>query len=474
MRLAWFSPMPPVRSGIAAYSAELLAPLSTRHQIDVFVESPGASPAGPPQPAVRDRGRAARAAQPPDDGRGQAHGLAVLDAHDFVWRHDRRPYDLVIYQLGNDLSHDYLWPYMVRHPGLVVVHDGQLHQARAKALTWKRDRADDYRAEFRYSHPDAPEAVADLVVAGLGGSILHLWPMLRVPVESARLVAVHNGWLADALREEFPGTPATRIRMGVPDPLASAAASPSEVRQRHRVPADAVVFAAYGRITPEKRLTPFVEALASASRDVPGIHLMLVGETVDYYDLLSEARALGIADRIVVCGYVADDQLPGYLAAADVAICLRWPTSRESSASWLRSVAAGKPTIVHDLAHTSDIPWLDARSMAVLRAPGGGMASLDPPGVAVDLEDEAGSLAAAVRRLGTEPELRRRMGSAAREYWRQNATLDHAVRDYETAMREAARLPGRQHPAWPDHLRADGGAHAREIAGDLGVSIDWL
>ena len=36
MRLAWFSPLPPVRSGISAYSAELVPRLAAAHAIDTF------------------------------------------------------------------------------------------------------------------------------------------------------------------------------------------------------------------------------------------------------------------------------------------------------------------------------------------------------------------------------------------------------------------------------------------------------
>ena len=38
MRLAWFTPFAPVRSGISAYSAELLPLVSASHEVDVFVE----------------------------------------------------------------------------------------------------------------------------------------------------------------------------------------------------------------------------------------------------------------------------------------------------------------------------------------------------------------------------------------------------------------------------------------------------
>ncbi len=456
-RLAWFSPLPPNRSGIAAYSAEILGALSRRHRIHAYVETLADS-AQPAQTAAAET---------------RTPGLAVLDAHEFIWRHALEPYDLIVYQVGNDLSHDYLWPYMVRHPGLVVLHDGQLHQARAKALTWKRKRAEDYRAEFRYSHPDAPPGVADLVVAGLGGPILHQWPMLRVPIESARLVAVHNAWLAERLGNEFPDTPVRHIRMGVADPQPAARAEPSEVRERHGIPAGALVFAAFGRVTPEKRLSAFVEALSGLAGDHPEIRLMIVGESVGYYDLLAEARSLGVADAISVCGYVPDERLPEYLAAADIGVCLRWPTSRETSASWLRLVAAGKPTLVHDLAHMADVPWLDPRTMERLSVPGVTTTGVEPLGMAIDLRDEAGSIAAAIRSLAADSRLRRGLGEAARDYWLRHATLEHCEGDYEAAIEQAIATRFVPRPDWPGHLREDGSERASATARELGVTIDW-
>jgi len=87
-RLAWFSPLPPVRSGISAYSAELLPLLAAHHQIDVFVDVPWPGSAGPPQPL------------------GDQGSVSIRSAHDFVWMARKAPYDLIIYQLGNAACHD--------------------------------------------------------------------------------------------------------------------------------------------------------------------------------------------------------------------------------------------------------------------------------------------------------------------------------------------------------------------------------
>ena len=106
-RVAWFTPMPPVRSGIADYSLEILPLLGNGYDIDVFVDEESA---GGERPG------------PSGSDRPNVSNVTVLGAHDFLWRHTRRPYDVIVYQLGNAPCHDYMWPYLVRFPGLVVLH----------------------------------------------------------------------------------------------------------------------------------------------------------------------------------------------------------------------------------------------------------------------------------------------------------------------------------------------------------------
>ena len=154
MRLAFFTPLAPVRSGISDYAAELLPWLAQSHDVDVYVED--------------DVFRAWQT--------HQLEGLARVGlrrAHDFISRQVLAPYDLIVYQLGNATCHDYMWPYLMRYPGLVVLHDGQLHHARARALL-RRDRKADYRAEFRHAHPGANPDIAEFVIAGLQGPVYYI------------------------------------------------------------------------------------------------------------------------------------------------------------------------------------------------------------------------------------------------------------------------------------------------------------
>ena len=490
MRLAWFTPFAPVRSGISAYSAELLPLISASHEVDVFVEDDVWT-----YWAERITGKApilTRSGPIGLDGRA-AGGPQLLRAHDFVPRHTARAYDLVVYQMGNATCHEFMWPYLMRYPGLIVLHDGLLHHARAHALL-RRGRKLDYIAEFRDAHPDAPEDLAQFVIGGLQGPVYYMWPLVSAVVRAARAVAVHNPRLADELREAFPDAAIDVIRMGVadtphPSPLPAGGPTGQEPAgdesplpghgERARV--RGLRFAAFGLVTPEKRIPQALHALAAVSKVAPDARLTLVGGATDHYDVRAEAAALGIADRVDITGYVADEDLPRYLADADVCLCLRWPTARETSASWLRCLAAGKPTIVTDLTHLVDVPTLDPRSWTLLHARADAASvekaptNADAVAVSIDILDEDHSLELAMRRLALDAPLRERLGRAARRYWEATATLPLMLDDYTRVLANAAARPAPD-PAslgLPAHLLEDHTSHGRRIAAEFGVPIEW-
>src|SRR5258705_9147306 len=213
MRLAWFSPFPPVRTGIAACSAELVEALAAQgHDVDLYPEAA---------------------------------------AHDFVWRCRRTPYDLVIYQFGNSSHHDYAWAYALNHPGLVVLHDTRLHHARA-AFLLREQRAADYRAEFAWDHPEVSPDAAELAVAGFDSHLYYDWPMVRSLVESSRLVAVHGDGARRELMESIPNSDLSErivsIRLGHGQRVSPQRELEARrrVRSQYAVAEDAVLFGVFG------------------------------------------------------------------------------------------------------------------------------------------------------------------------------------------------------------------------------------
>jgi glycosyltransferase involved in cell wall biosynthesis len=495
VRLAWFSPLPPVRSGIADYTAELLPALIARRGGSRAAPADAGATDGP-LPDATDQliagASAAATAKPVARAADPAivdavdvfvgseaelawnapPGVSIRPAHEFVWRHHVAPYGLVVYQVGNAWCHDYTWPYLFRWPGLVVLHDGQLHHARAWSLL-RRQRGADYRSELANDQPDAPPEFAEIALSGFGGPIYYLWPMLRAVLASARAVAVHGPGLARQIAARYATAEPLAIPMGVADPRAAASPSRAEIRARHGIAPGAFVVAALGGITPEKRIAEGLRAVAAVRRARPDVHVLLVGEQAPHVGAQEIARALDLTDRITLTGYVPDAELPGYLAAADAALCLRWPTTGETSASWLRAIAAGLPTVVTDLAHQADLPVLDPRTWTVQHT-GRTPEQPAPVAIAIDVLDEEHSLRLALRRLATDEELCRQLGRAARKHYESQHTVQRMVDGYRGAIARAAAGPGPATASLPSHLRPDPLAHARELLEPFGLDPDAL
>jgi len=359
-----------------------------------------------------------------------------------------------------------MWAYLVAFPGLVVLHDTRLHHARARSLLQQR-RFDDYRRELQYDHPDAASGFAEYVVEGLGGSISYFWSMLRVVMRTARTVAVHNPRVADDLREQYPDVAIEVLRMGVPaiepDRVARASA-----RRALALPDEAVVFAAFGKVTAEKRIAAILGALGALAEEGREVRLLLVGDAGEHATLQEDIARHGVADRVLVTGHVADEAIAAHLAAADVCLCLRWPTAQETSASWLRCLAAGRPTVISDLAHLVDIPTLDPRDWRVSPR------ATDPVAVAIDLLEEEESLVLAMRRLTDDRRLRDDLARAGHAHWAAYHTLGAMAADYQRVMAQAAARPAPIVSDLPSHFTEDHTEWARRLARQFGIELDIL
>jgi len=255
--------------------------------------------------------------------------------------------------------------------------------------------------------------------------------------------------------------------MGVGRPVASAAQI-AAIRARHDIPPGGIVVAAFGGVSEEKRIVPLLRAIAVARRYEPGLRAILVGPALPHFDAVAIAREMGLADAVICTGYVPDEEVAAYLGTADIVSCLRWPSARETSASWLRAIAAGRPTIVSDLAQQTDVPTLDPRSWTILDA-APEKTGRAPIAVSIDVLDEDHSLTLALKRLMGDRTLRTRLGTAAQAHWRSNHTVEHMAEDYERLL--SAPIPSglatAQASGLPPHLRRDGLEHARSVLASL-------
>jgi glycosyltransferase involved in cell wall biosynthesis len=423
--LAFFTPWPPDRSGVAGRSRDVVTGLAARgHAVDVFVDEQRV-------PALRPC-----SAEPPAPGEWR-----LQSAHEFVWRAARGQYDLTIYQAGNSTTHAFVFPYARQFPGLLVLHDARLHHARGHALLSRREPAL-YRAIFQADEPGVPPDAAELAVAGFDGIYYYLWPLLDDLVGRSRMTAVHARGAVDALIAAHPDCRIVYLALGDGRPALPSPEARAITRSRLGAGAGDIVFGVFGGLTPDKRIGVILRAFARARLRAPDARLWLAGEALPDHDWRAMAGDLGVLDRVTFAPGLDDAAFAQAVAAADVTIHLRWPSALETSGPWLLALAAGRPTVISELPHLTHIPAVDPRSWTPYGDP-----AVAPVAVAVDVLDEEHSLALAMRRLAADPALRRQIGDAGRRHWEAEHTVSRMVDDYERLLPLAIAAPVPARPA---------------------------
>jgi glycosyltransferase involved in cell wall biosynthesis len=419
-RLAFLTPLPPAPTGIADYSVEVLALLAERYALDVFHHQE----------------------------RVETLPFSVYPSEDFLPRHEKRPYDLAVYQMGNSLAHAFLYDLLARVPGLLVLHDLVLHHSRAKMFLASpearayalqpssaelREKALPsfrlYEEELAYCYPGQAQRLAETHLATVGDLLPYAYPLFRIPVEASRLTAAHNHFMVEAIRAEVPDSDPAWIPMAAQRVSVDRDAV-AALRRRHGIGPDELVVACFGLLTREKRIETVARAIERASLVLPRLRLLLVGSVPDPGALSRVLIDRGIEGRTVVVGRVPFAELPIYLEAADVVAHLRYPTARETSAALLRVLAQGRPAVVSDLEN------LEVPEGSVLRA---------------RLTDEEGELTRAVLRLAERNDERARLGQEAARFVEREHSPARCTRGYEAAIEEAISRPDPPRRAWPSH-----------------------
>jgi glycosyltransferase involved in cell wall biosynthesis len=365
LRLAYFSPLPPARSGIADYSAELLPHLAERADVTVFATDPAAV----------------------------APGLEVRPAGAFESRRDE--FDLPLYQMGNSEHHEAIYDLLLRFPGVVALHEVYLHHF-VRHHTVGRGDWPGYGRELAYEMGSDGRRLGRAVRAGRAAAPLFELPLNRRVIDAALGLIVHSRYAADS------------IRRGRPEALLGVAPAPVESRLgRSRraelaLPDGAVLFGSFGQLTAEKQIELALRAFRGTRETRPEAHYLLAGAASPDVGVAALVASLELNEAVRHTGYVGDlDAFVDWIHTADVVVNLRQPTVGETSAVALRALAAGKPLIVFDHGWYSELP--DAAAVKI------------PPG-------DADALRTAMERLAGSAVLRRAMGQAARDYARQNCS----------------------------------------------------
>jgi FkbM family methyltransferase len=387
-RIAVWTPLPPQQSGIADYSVELLAELHKDYDLEVFVDDDCLPPA-----TLLTR-----------------HRIQHFTA--FQRRHEQKPFDGFVYQMGGSLFHVYMYDALLENPGIAVLHDlTWSHVLYTVALDnddfepFRRQltelEGEDARREFDRIQRTGPDVRPKLLEQFLADH-----RMLKAIVDRSRAQVVHVRAAASELERAHPNANVFTIPMGVADPQVRHRFETPQARAKLGLSPATLLLGTFGIVHRTKRLETCVTALAELCSTHPDTVLLLVGAALEegYVEGLHDlARELGVLPNLRYVGRVSREDFDEYMLACDVVVNLRSATSTHMSATLIRAIAAGKPLVMTDLPEWGDIP-----DEVCLRVP--------PTG------DETSVLVNHLRRLAAEPALRRRMARSAQLYFRAEAT----------------------------------------------------
>lgn len=391
-RLALVTPLPPERTGIADYAAQLLPALAAHFDIELVLCQP-------------------RVQLPP--------ALAALPRRSAEWFAEHgAQYQHIMYHFGNSPFHSHMFALLREHPGVVVLHDFFLSSVLAyEQMTGAMPGA--WTGALFDGHGYAA------MQAGLtdGDAAKHRYPCnlevlrgaTRVVVHSAHARALACHWYGAHAADNWDVVPLPRAA-----PLAEGPAARAAARAALGIDDSAWLVCSFGFIGPTKLCRELAQAwIASSLHADPDAVLVFVGANHggDYGVELSALLA-GAGARVRIAGWTDDADYHRYLQAADAAVQLRAVSHGETSAAVLDCMNHGLPTIVNRNGSLADLP-----DDCVLKLPAG-----------VDVATLAGALEA----LRTDRARGAAVGARARALLRDEHSPEHCAALYAGAMARAA------------------------------------
>lgn len=298
MTVGFYSPMPPARTGVADYSAALLAAL-------------------------------------------RRYGSIAVNP-------DRA--DAAVYHIGNNQLHAEIYRRAIERPGVVVLHDAVLNHFLLGSLG---ERA--YVEEFVYNYGEWSRSMAEEMWRSRASAGSHSryfeYPMLRRIAERARAVVVHNPGAAAMVERHASGARVVEIPHLFAPPALPTLSEAMRYRSSLGVAPDAFLFGVFGYLRESKRLMTVLEVF----RSVPRAALLIAGQFVSS-DLERAVTPLLSAPGVFRLPHLEERDFWLAASAVDACINLRYPAAGETSGIAIRLMGIGKPTMLTDGAECSRVP----------------------------------------------------------------------------------------------------------------------
>jgi glycosyltransferase involved in cell wall biosynthesis len=330
-KLAYISPLPPERSGISDYSAELLPELSRFYHIDVIVAQTEIT-----DPFIK----------------------ATCTIRSIEWfRAHAESYDRVIYHFGNSSFHQHMFSLLEEIPGIIVLHDFFLSGIVAH-MDIHGIKPNGWPIELYKSH--GYKSVKERFHTLDSTDIIWKYPCNLSVLQNARGIITHSEnslrltekWYRPFKQDEQAVIPLLRTQK-----LEIDCANARNILDFKKNDFIVCSFGLLGSTKLNHRLIQSWISSNLAKQD--NCFLVFVGDNhpSEYGQELNQLiHESGLDKRIRITGWVDHTTFHQYLAASDIGVQLRTLSRGETSASVLDCMNYGLATIINANGSMADLP----------------------------------------------------------------------------------------------------------------------
>lgn len=337
-QVAFFSPLTPLKSGIANYSQDLIPSLDKYLDLELFHD---------------------------DDYIPDININNKLYTHSqFEERLNVSNYEAIVYQIGNSSYHCHAYSQLMRYSGISVLHDYYLGGLINYLSTCCPTLNITLLKELEHCY--GQERAKD-ILENLQKGLLNIHEKLiendiylnrRIFTRSLGVI-LHSQWAYDRAINDFSNDCQyiTRIPLVVPQYKPKENNS-TNTRLEFGIPENSFVVSSFGFVNVTKRPLQILHAFKKYLSNNPLAYLIFVGGT-DYLgstDIEQEIKKLDLYNKVKITNYISIEDFYRYIEISDICINLRFPSNGESSASLLRILSVGKPTIVTNISSFADFP----------------------------------------------------------------------------------------------------------------------
>jgi glycosyltransferase involved in cell wall biosynthesis len=380
MRIAWLTPLSR-RSAICRYSLAVVRGLSQLACIDVLYPPTGDDVDCP----------WAKARIPLS---GPECAAEMLDS-----------YDAVFYNFGNNCEHhSAIYQHYLRMPGISILHDKVMQGFFTSYNALPGQDRYGYVCLMAYLYGEQGRKLAmSVLTRGWSHSQEMLaasqYPLFEPCLFNAKAAVVHSESAARLVSARYGDLlPVATLELPAPIHDFEYTGQPLLDRRQLSLPDDTLVVMASGTMNPSKRLDVLLRVMGK-DHDLRRSTILVLagGGDREYLEVLRRiAHDLRLSDRVRFVLGPTDLLMHSYIAAADICVNLRNPSTESASASLLEQLHFGKPVLVSRVGMYDELP--------------------DDVVAKTDLDDEESSLRRELSRLVLDVGYRESVASAAGAY----------------------------------------------------------